>query len=233
MNLIKTEYREVEKRILPRFPFSYLTFKGQERVYEVKNMSFEGMQLRLKEGGHKYQKEQDISGILHWKGLSLEIKGLVKWISGSDIGVSFTSEGGQRKAVEDFLSVDNILSSMRPLHRSNIEMDLPTDLKYWLRADGPMEVFVWQHTDRECARFQVILMDNFIEWEDGLGLKTGSVLSHKESETPLSAVDEFEVEIDQKVSSERLSIAHSVVSRIGDDLIPNSERDFLILKLGS
>ena len=199
--LIKNDDYKVEKRILPRFPFSYLTFKGSKRgldhVFEVVDISFTGMQIALKAGNHTYAIDEEIEGIIHWRKVYLKVKGTVKWLKEEHLGVGFSKTKGLKKSVQDFLSVDNIVASMWPVHETEWGLGLPCNLKYWLRADCPVEIFVWQHKDGELSRFQMVMIDSFVEWEDGKGVRTGAILGHRNLETPLSWEDEFTLKMDE------------------------------------
>ncbi|MCO4793064.1 MAG: PilZ domain-containing protein [Bacteriovoracaceae bacterium] len=235
LNLIKTDYQETEKRVFPRFPFTYLTFKSKEadsRVFEVKDISANGMQLCLKDGGHDFIPGTEIDGTLHWKGATLEALGNVKWVRGQQLGVAFVLSSVFEKDVKNFLSVENIVAGMRPIHSSGLDIEMPANLKYWLRADGPVEIFVWHHNDGEVSRFQIILMDRFLEWEDGKGLKTGNVADKKDLDTPLVKEDEFVFRFDESVDEDIVIFAQSVVKELPDDYLPDSAREFLKTKLG-
>jgi len=234
-NLIKNEGPEVEKRVLPRFPFNFLSFKGQgkegDRVYEVRDISYRGMQLVLKDGKQPYESGEMINGTLIWRGKRLELAAEVKWVKEKSLGVVFDSTNGIGKKIRDFLSLDNIIAGMRPLHHGPLDLDLPTDLKYWLRADGPVEIFVWQHKDGDLSRFQMILLDKFIEWEDGKGVKTGRLLKHRDIDTPLTHNDEFLFEIDTNPDLETVQFARSIVAKVPHSSLPDAACSFLSLKL--
>ena len=51
LNLIKNVSAKIEKRVFPRFPFSYLTFKGahcaEGKVFEVVDISLTGMTMEV------------------------------------------------------------------------------------------------------------------------------------------------------------------------------------------
>lgn len=234
LNLIKTGYQDVEKRIFPRFPFCFLTFKGNadcSHVFEVMDISFTGMQLGLRDGGHTYVEGQEISGSIHWKGQALDVTGKVKWVRGQRLGVKFTQDGQFENNIKRFLSVDSIVRSMRPVHGAQMEMDVPSNLKYWVRADGPFEIFVWRHNDGEVARFQIIMMEHFVEWQDRKGLKTGRVISKRDMDTPLICEDEVMFQVDEAVDTPKLQLANDLVEALGDEHLPETARSFLSIKL--
>ncbi|PIK15550.1 PilZ domain-containing protein [Halobacteriovorax sp. JY17] len=236
LNLIKTDFEQTEKRIFPRFPFNYLTFKnsGNEQfVFEIKDISFTGMQLSLKDGGHSFTSDSDISGILHWQKASLEATGKVKWVSGKRIGVEFHVDDSFDSRVREFLSIDNMIDSLRPIHEFSAGVEMPANLKYWLRADGPFEVFVWRHNDGELARFQFLMMERFVEWEDGVGVKTGRILSKRDLDTPLFTEDELVFSVDEGVNSDAINFAQDILDNIGPEFLPEEARDFLKMKLNS
>ncbi len=234
LSLIKTDYQDIEKRIFPRFPFNYLTFKAQngvERVFAVKDISYKGMQLSLKDGGHPYKIGEEVGGQLHWRGATLDLTAEVKWVHGQRLGVKFKDDGSFEEKIKGFLSIDNIIRGMRALHQSQMDLDLPSDLQYWLQADGPVEVFIWTHSDGEIARFQLVLMDSFVEYQDGKGLKSGRVLTKRDLDTPLVQEDEFVFEMDETLDDERLNFAQQVVLKIPSTFLPEHVFDFLRLKL--
>lgn len=235
LNLIKTDYKETEKRVFPRFPFTYLTFKpssGEEQVFQVLNISYTGMQISLKDGGCEFKPDSSIEGELHWRGASIEIKGSVKWVQGQRLGVAFEEEL-TKTTIPKFLSIENIVAGMRPVHDSGLDIEMPNNLKYWLRADGPVEVFVWEHNDHEISRFQIILMDSFVEWEDGKGLRTGNVLNKRDVETPLSGTDEYMFEIDESGDEDKIRFAAQIISNVPENYLPQNVSDFLSRKIGA
>lgn len=237
LSLIKNEQKETEKRIFPRFPFTYLTFKGPEgstgnHVFEVRDISYTGMQLILKDGGHEYKLDQQIEGELHWKGLSLEILGKVKWINGSNLGVGFPKDSDFQDKIHRFFSVDNIVSSMKAIHATDMELDIPASLRYWIRGDGQVEIFVWQHNDNEFKKFEVIFLRQFVEWEDGKGIRTGKIIVNRDVDTPLMPEDEFIFEIDSDLDKEKVDFAVQLIKAMPQHLLPAETQEFLSFKLG-
>lgn len=236
LNLIKTDFEQTEKRIFPRFPFNYLTFKSSgsdSLVFEIKDISFTGMQLCLKDGGHSFTAGSDISGTLHWQKASLDAVGKVKWVSGKRVGVEFKVDDTFEKNVQNFLSVENMVDSLRPIHEFSAGVEVPANLKYWLRADGPFEVFVWRHNDGELSRFQFLMMERFVEWEDGVGIRTGRIISKRDLDTPLITEDELVFSLDESVNTAAVEFAQDILSNIGPEFIPQEANDFLKLKLNS
>ena len=237
LNLIKTDYKEVEKRVLPRFPFSFLTFKGNgpegNKVFEVKDISYNGMRLSLKDGGHTYITGSNIVGCVHWKGETLDTEGTVKWVSGHNLGVEFNVNDAFKKNIREFLGVENILKGLRAIHNSPLDIDLPSNLKYWLRSDGKFEVFIWRHNDGEISKFQILFLDFFVEWQDGKGLKTGSVINSKNIDSPLENEGELLFEFEDSCDGEKVNFARDITSKITEDFLPQEALEFLALKLGS
>ncbi len=152
-------------------------------------------------------------------------------MSGQRLGVKFKQDVKLEENIKNFLSIDNIVKSMRPVHGHDIDMDVPSNLKYWVRADGPFEIFVWRHNDGEIARFQVIMMENYVEWHDGKGIKTGRVISKRDMDTPLILEDEIMFRVDEGVDGHKVSMANEIVTALGDGHLPTGAREFLTLKL--
>lgn len=230
-NLIKNDLGKHEKRVLPRFPFCYLTFKSQNQVFEVKDISFSGMQMALKNGTLNYEMGDKISGAIHWIGKELNLEGKIMWVTEHRAGVEFIHNPSFDAKIQDFLSVKNISKSFKPLHKANIGLEIPARLKYWLRGDGPMEIFVWQHNDGELSKFQILLMEHFVEWEDGIGLKTGRALSKRNMDSPLITEDEYLFAIDDKNDQSKVNFALEVLQNIPAGHLNPEVIEFLKLKM--
>jgi hypothetical protein len=235
LNLVKSDFEKLEKRVFPRFPFCYLTFKASSEcghVFEIKDISSTGMQLGLKNGTHKWEQAEQIHGQIHWHGMELDIAGNIKWTTDKRLGVEFSTKPTLREKITNFLSVKNFANSLKPIHKMNMDTELPAKLKYWLRADGPVEIFVWQHSDGELARFEILIMENFIEWADGQGLKTGRIMSKRDIDTPLITEDEFVFKMDSVIDDAKIDNAKNLVRNISTDNLSAQTLDFIHMKLG-
>ncbi len=238
LNLIKNELGISEKRILPRFPFCYLVFRsvkdqerGESKVFEIKDISSTGMQIQVKTGKHDYHKSSTFVGHIFWVGKELEVHGKVKWVTPNRVGLEFDKGEKLSQDIQNFLSLDDAVQHLKPLHGQNYDLDLPSSLKYWLRADGPIELFVWTHNDGEFKKFQIIVYENFVEWEDIQGLKTGRLLSKRDVDTPLITEDEFVFSIDQSIDEQREELAIDFIEKIPEEFLPPQAIEFIKLKL--
>lgn len=235
LNLVQSDFEKLEKRVLPRFPFCYLTFKsenGNGHVFEVKDISHSGMQLALRAESSEAKAGEDMAGEIHWLGKSLRIAGTVKWARENRVGLEFSNLPKLRKEVDTFLDIDHFARSLKPLHKQELGLELPARLKYWLRADGPVEIFIWRHNDGELSKFQILIMENFIEWKDTQGLETGRVISKRDIDTPLISEDEFVFKLDPAIDDEKIAKARHLVEKLDAERLPQEALDFLLLKLG-
>lgn len=232
-NLIKTDFEQQEKRIFPRFPFCYLTFKPESdaRAYEVKDISHTGMQVGIKDGDGVFEMGQPIQGSIHWLGHEMKLNGKIMWATDGRAGIEFIKRAETAESIKKFLGEDRLVAALKPLHRVDYGAELPAKLKYWLRSDGPVELFVWQHQDHEYSHFQVLLMENFVEWQDGVGLKTGRIMSKRNVDTPLMDEDELMFRVDQGLDDDKLHRVRSLLGRIPADLLSGEVKDFLLMKL--
>lgn len=234
LKILKNDEIEFERRTLPHFPFCFLTFKDMDealnKAFEVKEIGMSGMQLLLKDGEPNFSAGDNIQGHLHWKGRDLQISGEVQWVKKARLGVKF--DESFQKEILDFLSVDNIIKLLQPLHVEKLGVELPGNLKYWLHADGPVDLFMWGHLDGEWEQIQIVFFKNFVEWIDGEGVRTGEVLTKRNLETPLFEQDEFVFRIDEELDDNKLQAVSSLVEKLPDDLLPSHVIDFLKLKLG-
>lgn len=228
-NLIKSDFEKHEKRVLPRFPFCYLTFKADDtsRVFEVKDISFTGMQLSLKDDESNFNQDSLVRGSIHWMGKSLDIAGTVKWHAGRRIGVEFQKKREVLEKVQNFLSIEQLVKNLKPLHKLDDGLEIPARLKYWLRSDGPVELFVWQHMDGEISKFQILFLEVFVEWEDGAGLKTGRILSKRNVDSPLINEDEWMFQIDNNIELDKLKRVQELLKHISSDLLPDEVKTLL------
>jgi hypothetical protein len=117
------------------------------------------------------------------------------------------------------------------LHKVNDGLEIPARLKYWLRSDGPVEIFIWQHGDGEIAKAQILFLETFVEWEDGHGVKTGRILSKRNVDSPLLTEDEWVFQIDMDIDPDKLDRVKNLVDHISDDLLPVEVRTFLVRQL--
>ena len=237
-SLIKNEMGHQEKRVLPRFPFCYLTFKavGQgDHVFEVRDISKTGMQLSRKEIDFTFSAGDIIKGSIHWLGNGVinEVSCHVKWVTDNRTGVEFNLTSEIEDLINNFLSPEQLVKALKPLHQHKITgLEYPSNLKYWLRADGPSEFFVWEHNDGEISHFQILLFDSFVEWEDGHGVSTGRIISKRDLDTPLITEDEFLFQMDDDgADAVKLDFALSVVSLFGPDLLDPDVVQFIQRKL--
>ena len=237
-SLIKNEFAASEKRIIPRFPLSRMVFKSEDiadHIFEVRDISYTGMQICLKNGEIKAKVFDELNGELHWNGKTIETKGEVRWArktrTGYYMGIRFNISNGLAQGMEEFLSITRIAQRMRPLHAEEFELEVPTNLKYWLKSDGPGEIFVWQHRDGELSRFQVVLMDKMIEWQDGKGLFTGVVIKHKDLDTPLRTEEEIQFNIDEEPKKPVLQMALDLIAMIPNEYLSKGAVEFIQQKL--
>lgn len=233
LNLIKTGHQSVEKRVFPRFPFSYLVFRqeGGAQSYEVKDISYSGMSLGLKDGVLKLKIDETIKGEIHWHGTRISVEMRVRRLEEKSVGVEFLGGRDTETKMKNFLSVANIARSMKPIHEYKEQIDMPSNLSHWLRTDGPFEVFVWKHVDNEISKIQIIMMNNFIEWNDGKGLSSGKIISIKNTDTPLMNEEEFEFLIDEKLDEDKLEFSKEIVREINSELLSSHAFEFLCRKL--
>lgn len=231
LSLIKTDYQELEKRVFPRFPFGFMMFKDAKMVFEIKDISLTGMQITFKDGEHNYKVDSTIEGELQWRGQLLKVKGLVKWCRNEGLGISFEKGISFESKMREFLSFENIVSHIKPLHETSLDLDLPNNLKYWLKADGVLDFYIWEHQSQGISRFQILMMEHFIEWQEGVGVKTGRIMTQRNLDMPLSSENECLFQIDEVINTDKVEMALGVVSIINTSLLPKEARDFILYKL--
>lgn len=232
-NLIKSDFEKHEKRVLPRFPFCYLTFKSDEtsRVYEVKDISHTGMQISLKDESHDFASDAVLKGSIHWLGKNLDVTGTVKWSTNNRLGVEFAKRKEVLDRVHEFLNLKDMVTRLKPLHKVDGGLEIPPRLKYWLRSDGPVEVFIWQHNDGEIAKAQILFLETFVEWEDGQKLKTGRILSKRNVDSPLLTEDEWVFKMDPDADGDKLEKVKELIKLISPELLPSEANSFLVRQL--
>jgi PilZ domain len=231
LKLVENPSNPIEKRKIPRFPFSFLTFKNfgkhSNRVFEVREISLTGAQLLLKDGKIDLDPDQEIEGELHWKGKTLKVVAMVVWVRDRRLGLAFKNLAN----ISNFLKVENVLDAMQVLHNNSLEIEYPSNLKFWLHSDGPVEILIWDHQDGEWSEFQIIYFKNFIEWIDGSGVKTGVVLTRRNLETSVFDEEEFLFQIDKAPDNSKIKEIFVLLDKIPNDFLPPNVINFLKLKL--
>ncbi len=76
-------------------------------------------------------------------------------------------------------------------------------------------------------------MENFVEWEDGKGLKSARVISKRDIDTPLISEDEFVFKIDDVIDDTKIERSFLLVDSIDPELITQHAMDFIKMKLRS
>ena len=205
LSLIKTEQRPSERRKLPRFPFCFLLFRpeGSKSALEVSDISQTGMQVQSKSESMTYHRGQEIKGEMSWYGDSVEVKAAVAWVHGQRAGLKFLEIEQFKHQLEKFFDISRVVEHLRPAHEQKMGFEIPNNLKIWLKTDGPVELFIWEHNDSEIQSFQVILWDQYLEWEDGKGLSTGRVIGRRNLETPLMQENVYDFEPDSESMNPR------------------------------
>ncbi|MFG1498749.1 PilZ domain-containing protein [Halobacteriovorax sp. XZX-3] len=233
LNLIKTGHQSIEKRVFPRFPFSYLVFKREDnsKNYQVRDISYGGMSLTLSDGDLGAQMEDKFSGEIHWYDQKVKVKCIVRRVEKDNLGIEFIKDDIFDKTLLNFLSVANVSKNLRPIHEYDEQLELPVGLKTWLRCDGPFEIFIWHHRDGEISKIQILMMDSILEWTDGEGIQTGKVLNVRSSDKPLTHEEEFEFLIDTPVDQDRLDFARELVAHVPKSLISEGDLEFLTRKV--
>lgn len=238
LTLIKNPEDEFIKKRLPSFPYCYLTFKFSQgphkgKVFEVSDISFTGMQLVSRSGTFELAKEDEIKGVVHWHGKEIKITGNIRWVREERLGLSFTRK--LFKKVETFLAPEVVSKNMKALHDYLKDKDFswPENLKYWLKADGPVEIFVWYHLDGEYKNFQIIYLENFVEWEDGVGVRTGRVFTKRNLETPLFSEDELVIQCDGGIDSARTDLGVKLIRSLTREQLDPEVKEYLLFKLGA
>lgn len=233
LDLVKTPQIENELRVFPRFPFCYLIFKSNknDHVFEVKDLSQTGMQLALKENEIHYSIGDTLTGEMHWLGNKVELSGQLKWMRSNRLGLEFEQSDKFENEYESFLNLDHIVKALKPLHKNELPIEKPNLLRYWLCADGPVEIFVWEHKDGELSEFQILLHEYYIEWLDGEGVFTGRILSKRNIDTPLIQEDQMIFRRDERLDKSKLLKASDLIEKIAPESLPPEAKNFLLRKL--
>ena len=238
LSLIKND-RIREKRVVPRFPLKTMAWKCESissHALLVKDISYTGMQIGCAGEVERLIIGETYKGILKWGGDHLELKGKVRWVKneqGSTVfGVEFDTSNGLAVELKNFLRIGQISKRMRLINRDDFSVETPSDLKYWLKSDGPGEIFFWQHRDGEFSKIQLLILDKLIEWIDGEGLKTGLLVENRNIESPLSPKEEILFDMDEQIDLESLQLARDLISDLPNELIPDNVMQFLRRKVG-
>ena len=160
----------------------------------------------------------------------------MRWVRENDrgivFGIEFDRTNGLAQELRNFLNIGQIGKRMRVIKNDDFSLEIPGNLKYWLRSDGPGEIFFWQHSDGELSKIQLLFLDKLVEWVDGEGVRTGSLVENNNIETPLFHKEEILFDMDETLDLESLGLARDLVNEIPSEIVPESILKFLNLKLG-
>lgn len=229
LELIDGEVERIESFSLPRFPFGRLIFKGSAKMsshaFEVFSLKSDGMVLHLKDGEHSYSMGDIIQGELHLFDVKITLTGRILKAEELFLEVHLL------KNIKKLFALETLLLGMRLLKREDIPSEIPLDLCYWLRSDGLVEIFVWEHSDTEISAFQILFLDRVIEWRDGEGISTGKILKREEVEVPLG--EKLLVSFETCPLEEDLERGLFILEHLEEGILPEVVLDFMELKVKS
>ena len=234
ITLVKNTDKRMEKRILPRFPFSFFIFKSAGKspeMFEIKDISRDGMRLCLKSGEHSYKKGDQIKGTLKLKERAVRATGTVRWANEESLGVEFT-DSFPTKHIPVLLNRDYVLDRLESVHEEDYSIDLPPNLRYWLRCDGVFEFFIWACDNGGITRFQMVFTGFFLEWQEEEKLKTGTVHYVKTCSLP-SSEEEFSFHFESKVNPKTVEFAFDIVKNMTEEHLPDKVLTFIRSKIAS
>ena len=214
-----------EKRILPRLPLSTMTFKlsSSRAIFQVDNISSAGMGIQLKNGEHSLRKGDAVVGLIHWQQEETPVAGKVVWAHGQRVGLAFPNG----REIAPLLSPEKIVKGLKALH---FQQPRPPQLKYWLKAASVLEIFVWAHGDGEYRKIQILFGNHLIEWRDGQGIQTGTLIAQQDKDTPLFDQDEWTVQMDSKIDLDKIVPLEPILQKLTEVQIPPLAKEFLLLK---
>ena len=238
LSLIKNNENPIEKRILPRFPFSSLLFRSYEQCahsFEVKEISMTGMQLGLKDGDAPFTPGATLKGTLLWRKARLDIEAEIKWVKGGHLGVHFKND--KEDLIKNFLSMENILGSLRTVPLKDMDINLPANLQFWLCADGPVEIFIWSPFSTDIAghidKFQIFFFERYVEWDREWGTVTGKVVTKRNFDTPLILADEMYFQKDIRLERTMLKQSSDLLHHLTAPSFPLQVRNFLLDRMAA
>ena len=228
-----------EKRIFPRFPFAFLFFRTKiqksDLTCHVLDISLDGMQIEMTTDEVELRSGQDSQGEIHWLGESLLVKGKIKWVFQKRAGIEFQLDEKNKIMLEKLLAAEAISKQFKPIHdilpKIRPDFELPQGLFLWLRAEGPFEIFAWKNNN-EIYRFQILMLNQFVEWRQDSDRLTGQIQFRRESELPLTLEKECLFVFDPRPNQTLINKAKDLIIPINQQILPRETQNFFIEKLG-
>jgi len=230
----------LERRILPRYSFSYLTFKllhhgemVKAMTFEVNDVSIEGLALETKFFDLQNFKQGDfLHGVLNWAGERLDIKATVKWVQNGRLGIHFQPTKILYERIKELTSLQLLTSKLKILHNEKHKISMPEGLFYWVQAEGPLEFFAWKTSEAAMVhRLQIIYWQNYLEWEKGEGWSSGVLKDRKHYGTAGIDTSECFVMFDSILDQKKLKTAKEIISLFPESVFLSADYDFFLRKL--
>ena len=222
-----------EKRLFPRCSLPSLTFKVQEEemVFQVANISSTGMRILVKIGSHSLSEGEKVTGFIRWRGQEIKVRARVAWTSPTEAGLSFHTPQG---IAPIFFSPQVIQGGLKALHLPPFAKEkTPPQLKCWLKSGSLFEFFLWTYQSGGYKKIQALFIGHFVEWRDGRGLKTGTLLTQEERDTPLMEQGELTIRLDKSVDHQKVLPVRRILEEVSEDKIQKSAKDFILIKLSA
>ena len=74
------------------------------------------MQIEDKSGALKFDEGQELAGTIQWAGSKLSMIAKVQWVNSNRVGVSFVSDDSFTHEIHDFLSINQVVYKVKPMH---------------------------------------------------------------------------------------------------------------------
>jgi hypothetical protein len=230
----------VERRIIPRYSFSYLTFKllhhgemVKAMTFEVNDVSTEGLALETKFFDLQNFKVGDfLHGVLNWAGERLDIKATIKWVSHGRMGLQFRPDKSLFERIKELSSLQMLTSKLKALHAPKYKLNLADDLFYWIQSEGPLEFFAWKKSESSPVhRLQIVYWQNYLEWEKGEGWSSGILKDRRHFGTAGIDTSECLVMFDSILDQKKLKTVKEIISLFPEEMFLKADYEFFLRKL--
>ncbi len=216
-----SEQRRVARLALESEQFQLVKLAGAPldlpKVYPVVDASSGGMGIRMVDPTdlRLFSVGTSLEGTLSLRREKFPVVAVVRNAAGDRVGCEFTWPEGQatrakafREALDLLLSPESLGEALRPAPAAQTESG-----SIWYQGPSNTHLWLWRGNDGKYRRMAVLVLGNWIQWDEAEGLHTGALKSIVRSDQSIGmvSIDTLLLERDSRTQPNRLQVAKTLI----------------------
>jgi hypothetical protein len=173
----REEERLRNRRIYERYnvDHKHLTMLNEQDIFIIRDISTQGFSTYASPRGLERLDVGDVfASRMRYLGEVYDLNARVSWKGGDVVGFEQLNPSAQVKTfIHRLLMPIEIASSLREVDSEFMQGHEPN--KKWYHGDNDTDLYIWMTEDGELNAWQLIIKDQYVEWNDLHGISTGNM----------------------------------------------------------